>query len=150
MTITVIVVASLFTAFEFLSIIGKMSPSLLRKVLGYEWIVDLVMSFGLMLYFGMTGSITGMIVAAITGFIFSVALYSAKHMIGYSKLHRVPGTWFKFNWIEYPATWSSESAGSFLSRFVKGIGNFVMKFFGGFKRQQQVSDVGVDNSVGAL
>ena len=49
MTMTVIVIASLFTAFEFLSILGKMSPNLLKKILGYEYFIDILMSFGLML-----------------------------------------------------------------------------------------------------
>ena len=108
MSITIIVVASLFTAFEFLSVIGKMSKSLLKKVLGYEYLIDIIMSFGLMLYFGLVGSVTGMIVSAVSGFIFSIALYSAKHIVGYSKLHRVQGTWFKFQWVDYPADWNSK------------------------------------------
>jgi len=134
MSMTIIIVASMFTAFEFLSIIGKMSTSLLKKVLGYEYVVDIIMSFGMMLYFGLTGSVTGIIVSAVSGFIFSVALYAAKHIIGYKKLERVPGTWFKFRWVEYPATWNSQKAGGFISRMIGSIGRFVTNFFGGFKK----------------
>lgn len=136
MSMTIIIVASIFTAFEFLSIIGKMSPTLLKKVLGYEYVVDIIMSFGLMIYFGLTGSVTGIIVSAVSGFIFSVALYAAKHIVGYMKLERVPGTWFKFRWVEYPASWNSEKAGGFMSRLFGSIGRFVMNFFGGFKKAQ--------------
>lgn len=134
MSMTIIIVASMFTAFEFLSVIGKMSTALLKKVLGYEYVVDIIMSFGMMLYFGLTGSITGIIVSAVSGFIFSVALYAAKHIIGYMKLERVPGTWFKFRWVEYPATWNSQKAGGFISRMISSIGRFVTNFFGGFKK----------------
>ena len=136
MSMTIIIVASIFTAFEFLSIVGKMSPALLKKVLGYEYVVDIIMSFGLMIYFGLTGSVTGIIVSAVSGFIFSVALYAAKHIVGYMKLERVPGTWFKFRWVEYPASWNSEKAGGFMSRLFGSIGRFVMNFFGGFKKAQ--------------
>ena len=135
MSMTIIVIASLFTAFEFLSIIGKMSTSLLKKVLGYEYVIDIIMSFGLMLYFGLTGSVTGIIVSAISGFIFSVALYSAKHIVGFKKLERINGSWFKWHWVEYPSDWNSEKAGGFFSRFIRSIGNFVSKFFGGFQKQ---------------
>ncbi len=133
MSITIIVIASLFTAFEFLSVIGKMSKSLLKKVLGYEYLIDIIMSFGLMLYFGLVGSVTGMIVSAVSGFIFSVALYSAKHIVGYSKLHRVQGTWFKFEWVDYPPDWNSKKAGGFISKLFRATGEFITNFFSGFK-----------------
>lgn len=136
MSMTLIVIASLFTAFEFLSIIGKMSPKLLKKVLGYEYLIDIIMSFGLMLYFGLTGSITGIIVSAVSGFIFSASLYATKHIIGYSKLHRVKGTWFKFEWVDYPATWSSKKAGGFFSNLFRSIGDFITNFFSGFKQNK--------------
>lgn len=138
MTMTIIIVASIFTAFEFLSVIGKMSTSLLKKVLGYEYVVDIFMSFGLMIYFGLTGSVTGIIVSAVSGFIFSVALYAAKHIIGYKKLERVPGTWFKFRWVEYPGDWSSEKAGGFFSRMIGSIGKFITNFFGGFRKAKSL------------
>lgn len=137
-SITIIAISAVFTAFSFLVILGKMSTSLLKKVLGYEYLLDLVMSFGMMIYFGLTGSIIGMIVAAITGFIFSVALYSAKHIVGYQKLERVNRSWFKWHWVEYDADWNAKSAGGFFSRFVKSIGNFVSKFFSGFKSKGEI------------
>lgn len=139
MSITIIVVASLFTAFEFLSVIGKMSQPLLKKVLGYEYLIDIIMSFGLMLYFGITGSVTGIIVSAVSGFIFSAALYSAKHILGYSKLHRIPGTWFKFEWVDYPPNWNSKKAGGFFSRLFKSTGEFISNFFSGFKNKGEVN-----------
>ncbi len=133
MTMTVIVIASLFTAFEFLSILGKMSPNLLKKILGYEYFIDILMSFGLMLYFGLTGSVTGIIVSAVSGFIFSIALYSAKNIIGYQKLQRVKGTWFKFKWISYEGNWNAQKTGGFFAKTLKSIGNFIVNLFSGFK-----------------
>jgi hypothetical protein len=99
--LTIVIVASFFTAFEFLTILGKFSPTLLKRVLGYEWAVDIIMSFGMMLFFGLTGSITGIIISAITGFIFSAALYASKHTLGYQKYEKgADGT---RSWVEYPA-----------------------------------------------
>ena len=54
-SITIITISAVFTAFSFLVILGKMSTSLLKKVLGYEYLLDIVMSFGMMIYFGLTG-----------------------------------------------------------------------------------------------
>lgn len=126
----IIVVSAFFTAFELLSVLGKFSPKWLRRTLGYEWAIDLLMSFGLMFWFATTGSITGIIISAISGFIFSVILYAAKHMIGYAKLERVPGEGFK--WVEYPASWSWNGAGSLIGRVIRGIGKAFKGLAAGF------------------
>ena len=85
----IVILSSLFVAFEFLSIIGKFSPKWLKRVLGYEWIFDIMMSFGLMIWFASTGSIMGIIISAVSGFLFSLILYAAKHIIGFQKLEKV-------------------------------------------------------------
>ncbi len=67
MNMTVIVASAMFTSFGFLALIGKCSNKWLKRVLGYEYFLDVIMSLGMMFYFGLTGSITGIIVSAITG-----------------------------------------------------------------------------------
>jgi hypothetical protein len=129
--LTIVIVASFFTAFEFLTILGKFSPTLLKRVLGYEWAVDIIMSFGMMLFFGLTGSITGIIISAITGFIFSAALYASKHTLGYQKYEKgADGT---RSWVEYPATWTWEAFGGFTANAFRGIVNVGKRIVNGMK-----------------
>lgn len=125
----IIVLSAFFTAFEVLSVIGKFSPKWLKRILGYEWALDLLMSLGLMIWFATTGSIIGIIISAITGFIFSIILYSAKHIIGYSKLHKTPEGW---RWVEYPATWSWNGLGGLIGKLIKGIGKAMKGLVAGF------------------
>lgn len=138
MNMTIIIVAAVFTAFEFLSIIGKASDKWLKRVLGYEYVIDIIMSFGMMFYFSMIGSITGIIVSAITGFIFSAFLYSAKHIVGYSKLHHVKG--LSFEWVTYEGNWSMEGAGGLLGRVVRRIINGSKSFVSGVTNEKHVAE----------
>lgn len=125
----IIVLSSLFVAFEFLSVIGKFSPTWLKRVLGYEWIFDILMSFGLMIWFASTGSIMGIIISAVSGFLFSLILYAAKHIIGYQKLEKVDG---KRVWVEYEGNWSWNGTGSLMNRIGVGIMNALKGLFAGF------------------
>ena len=67
----IVILSSFFVAFEVLSVLGKFSPKWLKRVLGYEWALDIAMSFGLIIWFATTGSIMGIIISAVSGFIFS-------------------------------------------------------------------------------
>lgn len=125
----IIVLSSLFVAFEFLSVIGKFSPKWLKRVLGYEWIFDIIMSFGLMIWFASTGSIMGIIISAVSGFLFSLILYAAKQIIGYQKLEKVDG---KRVWVEYEGSWSWNGTGSLMNRIGVGIMNALKGLFAGF------------------
>lgn len=125
----IVILSAFFCAFEFLSILGKFSPKWLKRALGYEWIFDLTMSFGLMFWFATTGSILGIIISAVTGFFFSTILYAAKHMIGYQKLERVDG---KLQWVEYPADWSWAGGGRLMGRLSRGVLNAFKGLFAGF------------------
>ena len=125
----IIVLSSFFVAFELLSVLGKFSPKWLKRALGYEWIFDIAMSFGLMIWFATTGSIMGIIISAVSGFIFSVVLYAAKHMIGYQKLEKVNG---KLTWVEHEGNWSWNGAGSIMNKIGRGIVKAFKGLFAGF------------------
>lgn len=133
MNMTVIVASAVFTSFGFLALIGKCSNKWLKRVLGYEYFLDIIMSLGMMFYFGLTGSITGIIVSAITGCIFSLCLYSAKHTIGHSKVERVNG---KLTWVDYEGDWTMDGAGSWFGNLCRKVGGGVKSFFGGLRAKK--------------
>ena len=94
------------TAIGFVAIAAKINPGFLKKVLGYDWVVDLVCTVGIICMFGTTGTISGMMIGITTGLAISAVLYVTRKFWGYEKLEKVDG---KLKWVEHNGEWTIES-----------------------------------------
>ncbi len=107
----VAVFGSLCTALVMFSIVGRVSKTWLKRMLGYEWAVDIALTLGMVLWFTGAGGITAILTSAVTGAIFSIVLYSGKQIIGYQKYEKVNGT---RQWVAYPPNWTLRAVGGFI------------------------------------
>lgn len=100
--ISMIVFGSLVTSLALISIVAKASPSLLKKMLGYEVYVDICISLLIGLACGISGTMSGFVIGAFTGLIFGITLFILARVIGYSRL--VNGVW-----VDFPPVWTFNS-----------------------------------------
>lgn len=73
----------LLTAAAIITIAAKFSPEFLKTMLGYQWLVDVLMHGGIMLWAATTGTFSGMIVGAITGLCISLSLSLLRRVWGF-------------------------------------------------------------------
>lgn len=92
---------SVLTAVEVLFILSS-SEHALKAFLGYKLYVDLIYGVGLTLYMGLSGTISGVIIAAFSGFFMTMTLLLASKIIGYRKRKVLDDG--KVVWVEYPPT----------------------------------------------
>ncbi len=92
------------TAVGFVAIAAKASPSFLKKVLGYDWIIDLACTVGIMAFLGSSGTISGMMIGVTTGLAISAVLFFAKKFWKYEKLDKNEEG--KLTWVEYNGEWT--------------------------------------------
>jgi hypothetical protein len=92
---------SIITVLAFGFLLLKLSPSMRQRLLGYDLAFDLAITFGLAWLFG-TNTISGLMTAITTGFLFSIAIYVVKHLGHYQRLTR---TGMKFKWVTYEGNW---------------------------------------------
>ena len=95
-----LVVCSILTTAELFFIIYSLNPHWLKVALGYSWVLDLTLGVGVSLVMLSTGSVSGLIMSAISGFVLSISLISLKKTIGYRKL-KINEDGSKV-WIEHP------------------------------------------------
>ena len=92
---------SVLTAVEVLFILSS-SEHALKAFLGYKLYVDLIYGVGLTLYMGLSGTISGVIIAAFSGFFMTMTLLLASKIIGYRKRKVLDDG--RVVWVEYPPT----------------------------------------------
>lgn len=92
---------SVLTAVEVLFILSS-SEHALKAFLGYKLYVDLIYGVGLTLYMGLSGTISGVIIAAFSGFFMTLTLLLASKIIGYRKRKVLDDG--RVVWVEYPPT----------------------------------------------
>ncbi len=109
--------SGILTAVGFVFIAAKFSKTFLLKCLGKDWLLDLCFTLGLMIWFGSTGTISGIVISAITGLCFSLVLYVAKNTMGYIDKDQY-----------YPPKWTPEFLGEKSISVFKGTGDFVKRF----------------------
>lgn len=101
MSTSILVMVSVLTAVEVLFILSS-SEHALKAFLGYKLYVDLIYGVGLTLYMGLSGTISGVIIAAFSGFFMTLTLLLASKIIGYRKRKVLDDG--KVVWVEYPPT----------------------------------------------
>lgn len=97
-------ISGFLTAVGFVAIAAKVSPTFIKRVLGYDWIVDLVVTVGIMVFMGGTGTISGMMIGVTTGLAISAVLFFAKKFWKYEKLERNESG--KMEWVEHKGKWT--------------------------------------------
>ena len=101
MSTSILVMVSVLTAVEVLFILSS-SEHALKAFLGYKLYVDLIYGVGLTLYMGLSGTISGVIIAAVSGFFMTMTLLLASKIIGYRKRKVLDDG--RVVWVEYPPT----------------------------------------------
>ena len=103
-----LVVVSVLSAVEILVILASVDEHLLKVFLGQKLYVDLIYGVGIMLYMGLSGTISGVIISTFSAFFMTLTLLTASKTIGYRKRKTLAdGTVI---WIEYPPEWTVSSA----------------------------------------
>lgn len=95
--ITTALIFSVASALAMLLLLLKLN---LRRVLGYDVAVDIVVSMFLIYTF--KGTVTGMAAAMLAGCTISLVLYITKQVVGYERLQ-----WHnrRFHWASYRGAW---------------------------------------------
>jgi MFS superfamily sulfate permease-like transporter len=97
----------------------KLSPGTLKRLVGANFAVDLVMTVGFVLLFAATGTFAGMMTGIIAGLMLSVFLLVAKWVFPHKKLERKG---WKLTWTEQkPAIsrWTTATRWKFWKRSKK-------------------------------
>lgn len=103
------------TAVGLVLIVAKFDKRLLKKMLGYDWAVDIVVTLGLPLLF--IGTYSAMVSGVITGLCMSAILYVAKKTMGYEKYEKVVDG--KRGWVSYEGKWTIRSVAYSISHSIK-------------------------------
>ena len=115
----------ILTAVGLVAIVAKFSPSLLKKMLGYDWLIDALVTIGIPIFMG--GTYSGIMTAVITGLCVSFILFVAKNTYGYSKVETVEDQGFmSAHWVEKSGKWTPYYV-------AKHIGNVIHVGFGNTK-----------------
>lgn len=101
MGVGTLVVCSVLTCAEVFFILHSLDKHWLKAVLGYKIYLDVIFGLGTTLYFALSGTISGVIMAAISGAVFSFSLVFMQKLIGYRKLQNEDG---KRVWVDYKPT----------------------------------------------
>ena len=101
---TTLVVVSILSAVEIIVILGSVDHHMLRVFLGHKLWIDLFYGLGVMLYMGLSGTISGVIISTFSAFFMTLVLTAAAGCIGYTKRKVLSNG--QVVWVEYPPKWT--------------------------------------------
>lgn len=101
-----LVIVSALSAAEVLFILNSISDHALKVTLGYKVYIDVIYGLGMTVYMGLSGTISGVVIAAFSGAMMTLALATAAAMIGTRKRRTLKDG--KVVWIETPPAWTKE------------------------------------------
>jgi len=114
-----LITLGLLTAFAILILIMKLKGDTVRKLLGFDIYLDLLVTLIMLVAFA--GTYAGMMAAIIGGLTFSITLIALKKVMGYKKLqyvndkdHLVP----TLRWVDVAPIWRSKKDAD-LDEFIK-------------------------------
>lgn len=119
-----ITVVGALGAFEIINLLRQAGDKAFKTVLGYVWIPEIILSIGLPALAALTGTISGVVIAAVSGFMITMTLMVCKKVIGIRKRVKNPITGKK-EW--------KETSGMPFSQYVRELGLSVfskLKTFG--------------------
>ena len=128
-----IIVVGALSAFEILNLLRQAGNKTFKTILGYVWIPEIILSIGLPALAALTGTISGVVIAAFSGFMITMALMVAKKVVGTRKYVKNETTG-KREWVEYEGTLTVESFGVSAKLFcIKTYGSIKRLFSSLFK-----------------
>lgn len=119
-----ITVVGALGAFEIINLLRQAGDKAFKTVLGYVWIPEIILSIGLPALAATTGTISGVVIAAVAGFMITMTLMVCKKVVGTRKRVKNPTTGKK-EW--------KETSGMPFSQYVRELGLSVfnkLKTFG--------------------
>lgn len=106
MSLMTLVLVGALTAAEVLFILNSISTHALKVTLGKKIYLDVFYGLGLTIYMSTTGTISGVVIAALSGAMMTLSLAVAAAMIGTRKRRKLADG--KYVWIETPPTWTKD------------------------------------------
>lgn len=103
MIVTSIVCASL-SCIMYITLVARFSKRSLYLMNGYSAFCDLLFTVFVIGMSATTATTTALLISAFTGVFLSVSLILLRRYLGYTKIERVNGSWFKFKFVNYPPT----------------------------------------------
>lgn len=103
-----IVTFGFLSAIGFVTTMAKISPDFLQKVLGYDWIVDIALGAAIIFGFGMSGTMSGMMIGVIADLAVSLVLWVARKTWKY-QLYEQDTETGKRHWVTYDGDWTIQS-----------------------------------------
>jgi len=107
------ILMGILTSIGLVAIAAKFSKSFLQKVLGYDWLVDTIVTLGLPVMLAATYS--GAMSMVVTGLCISLVLWISKNILGYQKYGTVDGV---RKWHLFEGTWTVKSVANRFSTAV--------------------------------
>lgn len=99
--ITTALVCATLTAVMYITLVARFSKRSLYLMNGYSALVDLLFTLFVIGISATTATTTALLISAFTGVILSVSLILLRRFLGYSKIERLKGHWFKFKFVNY-------------------------------------------------
>ena len=96
--------SGMLTAVSIIAIAAKFSPKWLRRCLGYDWIVDLFLSIGIVALFAGSGTISGLMTATVAGLMISGILFLLRKFWKYELYEKNEDTG-KREWVLHEGKW---------------------------------------------
>lgn len=90
--LTMFVVGAI-SAFEFFYILYSFDKTIFLTVLGYKVYIDAIFGFGITAYMALSGTISGVVIASISGLIFTGVLYVTHKVFGDRKWNSKEKKW---------------------------------------------------------
>lgn len=101
-----LVVVSALSAAEVLFILNSISDHALKVTLGHKVWIDVIYGLGMTVYMGLSGTISGVVIAAFSGAMMTLSLAVAAALIGTRKRRTLAdGT---VVWIDNPPSWTKD------------------------------------------
>lgn len=92
----------------------KFGNGFIKKLLAYDWAVDVVLTLGITWLFAIGGTISGMMTGITAGVMISLLLVVARKVLGYRKLMR--NEHGQLEWRDVPGEWNTETLKAFVSQ----------------------------------
>lgn len=125
MSTSLLIVVSVLSAVEVLVILASVSEHWLKTFLGYKIWADLIYGLGMMLYMGLSGTISGVIISTFAAFFMTCTLTLAAGIVGYKRRTTLSdGT---VVWVNYPPTITIDSVKSFGTKLYNKVSGWFAK-----------------------
>ena len=108
MIVTSIVCASL-SCIMYITLVARFSKRSLYLMNGYSAFFDLLFTVFVIGMSATTATTTALLISAFTGVFLSVSLILLRRYLGYTKIERVNGSWFKYKFVNYAPTFKLPS-----------------------------------------